>query len=417
MSSGRQTATKIAADVKAEEVLHLDPSEIEIVDRIGFYHELKAVALGRLIARDGQRTPIEVVRQKKGDKPWRLVVGQHRLRGILIEGLPFVRAIEAQGTPEELREREASENLHRRPLPPIERAMFVHELCEAALLKLAREHGNLSQQKLAIKARWARVKAGETRAEQALQEECDHTEDTMSSVYGWQETAAAALSLDKRTVRRAMAIYRLLIEPFPELAEPLAKHPIVGENASQLQMICDVRDEAKRRAVIEAVIADPNIEVEGARILVGAASDAGPAPTKDQKFADTVKSSWGRLSIPAKRDFLPEFVSLLTPDLKTRLRDMLDGELGAKPAAPSAPALVPYVPKHASVKPDYIVCLEDGRRHLNLTMHLNKLGMTPSEYRKRWSLPLDYPMVAPNHAEKRRVAWRMRLAELKKAAA
>ena len=57
---------------------------------------------------------------------------------------------------------------------------------------------------------------------------------------GWQESAADALSLDKRTVRRAMALYRLLIEPFPDLAEPLAKHPIVGENASQLQMICDV---------------------------------------------------------------------------------------------------------------------------------------------------------------------------------
>ena len=86
--------------------------------------------------------------------------------------------------------------------------------------------------------------------------------------------------------------------------------------------------------MIEAVIADPNIEVEGARILVGAATESGPAPTKDQKFADTVKSSWGRLSIPAKRDFLPEFVSLLTPDLKTRLRGHAGWRVGRKACCP-----------------------------------------------------------------------------------
>lgn len=415
MSTGRQTATKSAPDVEAQGVLILDPNDIEVVDRIGFYHELKAVAFGRLIARDGQRTPISVVRQTKGDKPWRLVAGRHRLEGIKLEGLPFVKAVEEHGNPEDLREYEASENLHRRPLPPIERAMFVQALCESANLKLAREHGDLSQQKLAIKARWARVKAGEVRAEQALQEEADDTADKMSAVYGWQDAAADALGLDKRTVRRALALYRLLVEPFPELAEPLARHPIVGENASQLQLICDVRDESQRRKVIEAVIADPNLEADAARIQVGVDRDAGPAPTKDQKFTNTVVDSWGRLSIPAKRDFLPQFLGLLTPDLKFRLRDMLDGELGRKPAPEAvAPGLTPAVAIRASVRPDYIVCLEDGTRHLNLTMRLNKLGMTPAEYRARWSLPLDYPMVAPNHSQARRLMWRARLATLAK---
>ena len=56
-----------------------------------------------------------------------------------------------------------------------------------------------------------------------------------------------------------------------------------------------------------------------------------------------------------------------------------------------------------SVKPDYIVCLEDGKKLKMLRRHLmTHYNMTPDDYRSRWGLPADYPMVAPNYAEKRR---------------
>ncbi|HKX77003.1 MAG TPA: MucR family transcriptional regulator [Novosphingobium sp.] len=68
-----------------------------------------------------------------------------------------------------------------------------------------------------------------------------------------------------------------------------------------------------------------------------------------------------------------------------------------------APRLEPAVSVRASVKPDYIVCLEDGKKLKMLKRHLmTHYSMTPEEYRQRWSLPADYPMVAPNYAEKRR---------------
>lgn len=63
----------------------------------------------------------------------------------------------------------------------------------------------------------------------------------------------------------------------------------------------------------------------------------------------------------------------------------------------------PAVPIRSSVKPDYIICLEDGKKLKMLKRHLmTAFGMTPEQYRAKWGLPADYPMVAPNYAEARR---------------
>lgn len=62
----------------------------------------------------------------------------------------------------------------------------------------------------------------------------------------------------------------------------------------------------------------------------------------------------------------------------------------------------PAVPIEESVGDDYIVCLEDGKKLKMLKRHLKtSFNMTPEEYRDRWGLPADYPMVAPNYAERR----------------
>jgi len=63
----------------------------------------------------------------------------------------------------------------------------------------------------------------------------------------------------------------------------------------------------------------------------------------------------------------------------------------------------PAVSVRASIKPDYIVCLEDGKKLKMLKRHLmTSYGLTPDAYRSKWGLPADYPMVAPNYAERRR---------------
>ncbi|WP_029010879.1 MucR family transcriptional regulator [Azospirillum halopraeferens] len=75
--------------------------------------------------------------------------------------------------------------------------------------------------------------------------------------------------------------------------------------------------------------------------------------------------------------------------------------VGAEPA-PAEERPQPAVPIKKSVTPDYIVCLEDGKKLKMLKRHLKTAyNMTPEEYRERWSLPADYPMVAPNYARQR----------------
>ncbi len=74
-------------------------------------------------------------------------------------------------------------------------------------------------------------------------------------------------------------------------------------------------------------------------------------------------------------------------------------KLGTEEAAPRPE---PAVPIKQSVTPEYVVCLEDGKKQKMLKRHLKTAhGMTPDEYRKRWGLPSDYPMVAPNYAKQR----------------
>lgn len=62
----------------------------------------------------------------------------------------------------------------------------------------------------------------------------------------------------------------------------------------------------------------------------------------------------------------------------------------------------PAVPIKRSITPDYLICLEDGKKLKMLKRHLKTAyNMTPEEYRERWGLPADYPMVAPNYAARR----------------
>lgn len=75
--------------------------------------------------------------------------------------------------------------------------------------------------------------------------------------------------------------------------------------------------------------------------------------------------------------------------------------IGDAPAAPAQKAQ-PAVPIRKSVFPDYIICLEDGKRLKMLKRHLStSYNLTPEQYREKWGLESSYPMVAPNYAEKR----------------
>ena len=89
------------------------------------------------------------------------------------------------------------------------------------------------------------------------------------------------------------------------------------------------------------------------------------------------------------------------PTLIAQIHAALSGVSEAPVEAEPEPQ-EPAVPVRKSITPDFLICLEDGRKFKSLKRHLRtSYGMTPEAYREKWGLPKDYPMVAPNYAKAR----------------
>ena len=113
--------------------------------------------------------------------------------------------------------------------------------------------------------------------------------------------------------------------------------------------------------------------------------------------------------------------SLPVSELPALISDVY-GALGRTTIAPPAPLAEkpkPAVPVKKSVTDDFIICLEDGKKFKSLKRHLmTHYSLTPEEYREKWDLPADYPMVAPNYAAARsRLAKQMGLGHKRRRAA
>jgi predicted transcriptional regulator len=105
-------------------------------------------------------------------------------------------------------------------------------------------------------------------------------------------------------------------------------------------------------------------------------------------------------NIELAADIVAAFVSnnsVVATELPTLIhsvyRALTEAATGAKPKEAAAP-LTPAVPIKKSVTAEYIISLEDGRKYKSLKRHLSTRGMTPDDYRAKWGLPRDYPMVA-----------------------
>ena len=92
-------------------------------------------------------------------------------------------------------------------------------------------------------------------------------------------------------------------------------------------------------------------------------------------------------------------LSALIQTVHAAVTRLADGGESSVPAPVEAHA--PAVSIRKSVTPDYLICLEDGKQFKSLRRHLTALGMTPHQYRQKWQLPADYPMVAANYAAQR----------------
>jgi predicted transcriptional regulator len=99
----------------------------------------------------------------------------------------------------------------------------------------------------------------------------------------------------------------------------------------------------------------------------------------------------------AKNQVAPQGLPALIDQVFNALRSV-----GSEAAPATAEKQAPFVPAKRSIFPDYIICLEDGRKLKTLKRHLRSTyGLSPDQYREKWGLAQDYPMVAPNYAEHR----------------
>jgi predicted transcriptional regulator len=90
------------------------------------------------------------------------------------------------------------------------------------------------------------------------------------------------------------------------------------------------------------------------------------------------------------------------PALIQRIHDALTRlSMGVEDAAPKEEPKQPAVSIRKSITPEYLICLEDGKKFKSLKRHLRTHGLTPDQYRVKWRLPADYPVVAPNYAATR----------------
>jgi predicted transcriptional regulator len=111
-------------------------------------------------------------------------------------------------------------------------------------------------------------------------------------------------------------------------------------------------------------------------------------------------------------ELVAQIVSAYVAHNTVPVSELIDGAPVAEPKVEMKPA----VPIRKSVTDDHIVCLEDGKKFKSLKRHLRtRYDMSPEEYREKWGLPADYPMVAPNYAKQRSdLARKMGLGLLKK---
>lgn len=299
----------LGADV-VDQILLIPTADIVAGERLRAIDPVWASALGQLMRRDGQQTPIEVCRLP-GQRQWTLVAGAHRHAGATGAGIAYLRAIVVSANRDDRRLREINENLWRRDLDPIDRAAFIAELVEIKRRQAGlavTQHRNGS-----VDGRW----------KQALNDEAGETVDTMSTVYGWSDEVGEQLGLNGRTIRRDLYVYRRLA---PSLIARLrdARH-LVARNATQLRALAKL-DPRAQGEVVDALIGANGWEP--AKTVAEAIKRTQPAKSAviddDAKLKSRVISSLDRMTLAGRKAVLPDIVRQLTPGLRRLLRECLD---------------------------------------------------------------------------------------------
>lgn len=286
-----------------DQVLLIPTHLIERGERLRNIDPVWAAALGQLMLRDGQQTPVEVCRLP-GRTTYTLVAGGHRHAGAEHVGIQYLRAIQVSAGRDDRRMREVNENLWRKDLDPVDRAAFIAEAVA------------IQKRRAGIAADASRV--AKVNGNKAITAEATDMLETISSTYGWSEEIGAQLGFTGRTIRNDLFLYRRLA---PSLVARLreARHP-AAVNATQLRALAKL-DEAQQGRAVDMLL---DGRARGAADAVKALSGKRAPDPADKRFS-TIIGTLARMGHAERAGLLqsPDFHALLPAEARVLLAPML----------------------------------------------------------------------------------------------
>lgn len=295
-----------------EAILNLPVGQIDVGQRLRPVDAVWAEALGAILARDGQLTPIEVCRLP-GQTRWMLVTGAHRLAGAIHAGLPTVKAIRVSADRMERRLREVSENLWRRDLGPLDRAAFVGEMFE-----LLRARAGIAETDprttAATLARWGAANR------QVAKNETKNACAIVTHGYGWSDEIADQVGLSRRSIYRDVLLHKGLC---PSIRDRLRTLP-GGDNATQLRKLAEMHWDAQRRVI--AAVDDGR--AKDLKDAVQQARGKPPAPDAETRRWNTIVSTLGRMGRRERQAVFDQLAGQYTFELRAALAKAADPGTG-----------------------------------------------------------------------------------------
>lgn len=278
---------------KVDDVILVRTDQVHRGDRLRSVDPVWARALGTIMAREGQNTPIEVCRLP-GKTEWELVAGAHRHAGAEFSGIEYLKAIVVSADRADRRMREISENLWRQGLDPIDRAAFIAELV------------TLKRTQAGLDVAAHRAASVADRFKKRIDDEANETLDTMSSVYGWSDEVAEQIGISGRTVRRDLMIFRGIA---PSLIAKLreARHP-VATNGTQLRALAKL-DASEQQKAVWCLLNSATIKSVGDAIAQTRGSNRAIDP--EAKRLSTFIGTFARMALAEKKGALSELRPLL----------------------------------------------------------------------------------------------------------
>lgn len=303
------------------EALHQEPlsdfilirtDEVDFDDRLRPVDIAWAHAVGDMMARDGQDTPIKVCRLP-GRNRWTGVVGAHRHAGAVHANIEYLKAEVTSANHDDRRLTEIRENLFRSDLSPLDRAAFVAEAV-AIHKRRAGFDPSADGRVTSVAARW----------QKAIKDEAADATATIAVVYGFNDQVASELGLSKRTIEGDLMLYRRLP---PSLVQRLraANHSAV-KNASQLRALARL-DPAAQTDVLRALVGDDGWEpvatvAEAVKRTQPSSFSVPKSP--DQKRLNTFIDTFSRMSaaeqmgaLSVLRDLLPKGFAIVEGNTKS----------------------------------------------------------------------------------------------------